>query len=77
MGRFDRALFTDLYELTMAQAYYTERMSGLAVFELAFRKLPPNRNFIGAAGAADVLDFLTDVHFTEDEVNYLGGLRRF
>jgi len=38
-GRLRTALFTDLYELTMAQAYYAERMDQLAVFELAFRTI--------------------------------------
>ena len=53
----DSALFTDLYELTMAQAYHAEGMDQLAVFELAFRQLPPTRNFVIAAGFADILDF--------------------
>ena len=44
------ALFMDLYELTMAQAYAAEHMDQSAVFELAFRKMPANRNHIVAAG---------------------------
>ena len=40
MPRYFPALFTDLYEVTMAQAYMAERMSGTAVFETLFRKLP-------------------------------------
>ena len=51
------ALFTDLYELTMAQAYAAERMDQLAVFELAFRKMPGNRNYIVAAVSAMLLTF--------------------
>ena len=80
-GRHDvrvrSALFTDLYELTMAQAYHTEGMDQLAVFELAFRQLPSNRGFIVAAGFADVLDFLTSLRFTDDDLNYLRGRREF
>ena len=48
----NQALFTDLYELTMAQAYPAEHMDQMAVFELAFRKMPANRNYIVAAGIA-------------------------
>ena len=44
------ALFTDLYEITMAQAYMAERMSGIAVFETFFRKLPQGRSYVMAAG---------------------------
>ena len=65
------ALFTDLYELTMAQAYAAEHMNQLAVFELTFRKLPPNRNYIVAAGIADVLEFLSTFRFATEELDYL------
>ena len=65
------ALFTDLYELTMAQAYQAEGMDQLAVFELAFREMPRNRNYVVAAGFQDVLDFLTDFHFSAGEIDYL------
>lgn len=65
------ALFTDLYELTMAQAYAAEQMNQLAVFELTFRKMPPNRNYIVAAGIGDVLDFLSEFHFEREDLDYL------
>ena len=45
-------LLTDLYELTMLQAYFRERMNATAVFECFVRKLPPHRNFLVAAGLA-------------------------
>lgn len=66
-----KALFTDLYKLTMAQAYHAKGMEQLAAFELAFRQLPRNRNFIVATGFADVLDFLTGLRFTDDDLGYL------
>ncbi|MDQ2950293.1 MAG: nicotinate phosphoribosyltransferase, partial [Acidobacteriota bacterium] len=65
------ALFTDLYELTMAQAYAAEHMGQVAVFELAFRKMPANRNYIVAAGIGDVLDFLSTFRFHDQELDYL------
>ncbi len=65
------ALFTDLYELTMAQAYAAEHMDDTAVFELTFRKMPARRNYIVAAGLGDVLDFLANLHFDDQELNYL------
>ena len=66
-----RALFTDLYELTMAQAYAAEQMDQAAVFELMFRKMPERRNFIVAAGIGDVLEFLSTFRFTAVELDYL------
>jgi nicotinate phosphoribosyltransferase len=65
------ALFTDLYELTMAQAYAVEHMDQAAVFELTFRRMPGKRNFIVAAGIGDVLDFLTNFRFNREDLDYL------
>src|SRR5690606_3378109 len=52
------ALLTDLYQLTMMQAYLEEGMADTSVFELFVRKLPPERNFLVAAGLEQALDFL-------------------
>lgn len=76
-GRLSTALFTDLYELTMAQAYHAECMDQLAVFELAFRAMPQNRNYIVAAGFDDVLDFLVHFRFTAGDLDCLRGRREF
>ncbi len=68
------ALFTDLYEITMAQAYLAQGMSGVAVFETFFRELPRGRNYVVAAGLSDVLDFLESLRFEDDDIGYLRGL---
>lgn len=52
------ALLTDLYQLTMMQAYLDRGMDEPAVFELFVRKLPAQRNFLVAAGLEQALDFL-------------------
>ena len=44
------ALVTDLYQLTMLQGYFDQGMDETAVFEFFVRKLPPQRNFLVAAG---------------------------
>jgi nicotinate phosphoribosyltransferase len=67
------ALFTDLYELTMAAAYHAEGMEALAVFELFFRGLPNSRNYVVAAGLDDVLDYLERWRFTEEDITYLAA----
>ena len=71
------ALLTDLYELTMLQAYFAERMDGAAVFELFVRKLPSQRNFLVAAGLAQVVDYLEHLHFTTGELGWLRKTGRF
>lgn len=65
------ALFTDLYELTMLQAYHAEGMTAPAVFELFFRQLPPHRNYVMVAGLEEVLGYLEHLQFTDDEVAWL------
>lgn len=65
------ALFTDLYELTMLQAYYAEGMTSPAVFELFFREMPENRNYVMAAGLEEVLQFLENVRFSADDLDWL------
>lgn len=70
-------LFTDLYELTMAQAYQAEAMDATAVFELFFRSLPAERNYIVAAGLDDVLDYLEHFQTTDDDIAYLQSQGQF
>lgn len=70
-------LLTDLYELTMLQAYFEQRMNGPAVFELFVRKLPPHRNFLMAAGLEQVLDYLAGLRFTPADLAWLHGCGRF
>lgn len=71
------ALLTDLYQLTMLQAYRAHGMNGTAVFELFARKLPARRGFLMAAGLAQALDYLEGLRFTEEELDWLTQSRRF
>ena len=71
------ALLTDLYELTMLEAYWAERMNATAVFELFVRRLPPQRSFLITAGLAQVVEYLLGLRFTAAELEYLEETRRF
>ncbi len=71
------ALFNDLYQLRMAAAYEAEGMRGEAVFELFFRQLPEHRNYLVAAGLADVLDCLENFQFQDQELDYLRAQNQF
>ncbi|HRD48989.1 MAG TPA: nicotinate phosphoribosyltransferase [Candidatus Contendobacter sp.] len=73
----DSALLTDLYQLTMLQTYHVERMHETAVFELFIRRLPPERNFLIAAGLEQALDYLENLHFTAKELDWLADCGRF
>lgn len=64
-------LFTDLYELTMLQAYDAEGMEGRAVFELFFRELPEQWNYLLAAGLEDAVRDALAWRFGDDDIHYL------
>lgn len=70
-------LLTDLYELTMLQAYFDEGLDATASFELFIRALPPGRNFLVAAGLEEVLDYLATLRFTAPELRWLRATKRF
>jgi nicotinic acid phosphoribosyltransferase len=67
----DSALLTDLYELTMAAAYFEDKFTANATFELFVRSLPPARGFLVAAGVEQALDFLERVRFRDNDIEYL------
>ncbi len=71
------ALFTDLYELTMAQAYLAEGMTRPATFSLFYRNLPRNRSYVLACGMEDVADFVSEMRFNTDDLTFLQGSGRF
>jgi nicotinate phosphoribosyltransferase len=71
-------LLTDLYELTMAAGYFqTGKVEEKATFELTIRRLPPHRNFVLAAGLAQVVDYLQNLSFAAAEIDYLRSLPQF
>jgi nicotinate phosphoribosyltransferase len=69
--RGDGALLTDLYQLTMLQSYVDGGMHGEAVFELFVRRLPEARNFLVAAGLAQLVDYLEGLRFTSEDIGAL------
>ncbi|NMG76944.1 nicotinate phosphoribosyltransferase [Aromatoleum diolicum] len=73
----EHALLTDLYQLTMLQAYFDGGMTETASFEFFVRKLPEKRNFLIAAGLEQVLDYLEALHFSAAELEWLAGCGRF
>ncbi len=65
------ALLCDLYQLTMLQAFFDRGMDETAVFEFFVRRLPEERNFLLAAGLAQALDYLENLHFSAADIEAL------
>ncbi len=70
-------LLTDLYEFTMAASYHAHGMTGPATFDLFIRELPEERNFLVACGLEQCLDFLENLSFDDEAVEYLRSLEIF
>ena len=69
-------LLTDLYQLTMANGYWKNDMhEHQAVFHLFFRKSPFNNEYAIAAGLAQAIDYLQNLRFEVDDIQYLASLK--
>ncbi len=77
MNPCSSVLLTDLYQLTMLQAYVDQEMMDTAVFEFFVRRLPAQRGFLMAAGLEQVLDFLEQLQVSPAEMEWLKQTRRF
>ena len=67
----NRALLTDLYELTMAAGYFEHSVDCRATFELFVRHLPEERTYLLAAGLDSALGYLENLRFNEEDVRFL------
>jgi len=70
-------LLTDLYQLTMLQGYFEQGINDTAVFELFVRDLPPDRGFYVAAGLDQLLEFLEQARFREEDLDWLRRCGKF
>ena len=71
------SLFTDLYELTMAQAYWQSGITADACFSLFVRRLPTNRGYLIFAGLEDMLDTLSGLRFSQGDITFLCSMGLF
>ncbi len=72
-----RGLFTDFYELTMAQGYWKSGRNGRAVFDYFFRRNPFGGGYSVFAGLETFLRGLEDFRFDEEDLAWLEGLGYF
>lgn len=71
------ALFTDYYELTMAQGYWKENMNEPVVFDMFFRKNPFNGGFSVLAGNETLIDIITEFRFSDEDIAFLAEQKIF
>ncbi|MFW5757761.1 MAG: nicotinate phosphoribosyltransferase [Bacteroidota bacterium] len=65
-------LYTDLYQLTMAQAYFDHNMhEQRAGFDYFFRKIPFNGGYVVFAGLQELLEIVSNWHFSDEDIYFL------
>lgn len=77
MRALNLTLLTDLYELTMMQGYFKNPTDQIVVFDAFYRKNPSDGAYAIMAGLEQVIEYIRDLHFSPDDVDYLRSLHIF
>ena len=77
MSTLNLTLLTDLYELTMMQGYFKNHNQDVVVFDAFYRSNPCDGGYSVCAGLAQVIDYIENLHFDTDDINYLRSLKIF
>ncbi len=73
-----KALCVDLYELTMGQVYFDNgEKDNLACFDLFFRNNPFNGNYTVMGGLDEIIDYIDNLSFSNEDIEYLRNLNLF
>ena len=72
MRKENMAMLCDFYEFTMSNGYFKNGFYRRTVyFDVFFRKVPDNGGFAIAAGLEQVIEYIKELHFDEDDIAYL------
>ena len=72
MRKENMAMLCDFYEFTMSNGYFKNGFYRRTVyFDVFFRKVPDNGGFAIAAGLEQVIEYIKELHFDEDDIVYL------
>ena len=77
MNTRNLTLLTDLYELTMMQGYFESGENDVVVFDMFFRANPCNNGYSIAAGLEQVIEYIKNLNFSYEDVDYLRSLNIF
>ncbi len=72
------SLVTDFYELTMSQCYFNAPDANkIVTFDLFYRRNPDNGGFAIFAGLEQIIGFIQNLHFEDEDIAYLKSLNKF
>ena len=70
--RTNMSMLTDFYELTMANGYLNSgNRDKIVYFDMFFRNIPENGGYAVMAGLEQVIDYLSSLKFSEDDLTFL------
>jgi len=76
--KLNLTMLCDFYELTMSQGYFsTGYKDRIAYFDLFFRRCPDGGGFAIAAGLEQIVQYIEDLHFSQEDIEYLRGRKLF
>ncbi len=76
--KLNMTMLCDFYELTMANGYFESGQADrITYFDVFFRSVPDKGGFAIAAGLEQLIDYIEDLHFTEEDIEYLRGRKLF
>lgn len=64
-------LLTDFYEFTMSNGYFENNKNDIAYFDVFFRKVPDKGGYAITAGLEQIIEFVQNLKFDEEDINYL------
>ena len=71
-------MLCDFYELTMGNGYFkTGYKDRITYFDVFFRRVPDNGGFAIAAGLEQLIEYIENLHFTKEDIDYLRGRNLF
>ena len=78
MTELNYTLLCDFYELTMANGYFElGKGNEIAYFDVFFRRVPDNGGFAIAAGLEQVIDYIKNLKFTSEDIEFLRSKNMF
>ena len=78
MDRQNLTLLTDLYELTMMQGYFRNMdRNETVIFDAFYRSNPNGGGYAIAAGLEQLIQYIKELHFAPQDIEYLAGLNIF
>jgi len=72
LDNYNLTMLTDFYEITMANGYFHSDVRDYeACFDMFFRRVPDQGGYAIMAGLEQVIEYLKNLHFTEEDIEYL------